>query len=94
MDFKGVVKNVLKTPYTTKEGVSSERVEIGVEEENDRFPEKVLLSIDTRRITDIPSEGDKVEVSFNHSYREWDGKLFGENRCWRLKITERKQSAF
>ena len=62
------------------------------ERENDRWSDKVLLSVMNERITEYQlHEGEEVKCGFSHSVREYNGKYYNEVRLYRLQKVVKEQ---
>lgn len=99
MDFKGRILKVIPTVTGTKaDGSTWSRQEFVFEyfeRPEDRYSDKVLLSLMNERIKECNlQEGDEVQVGFSHSVREYNGRYFNDLRCYRiekLKAADKQQ---
>lgn len=56
------------------------------EKPDDRYADRVVLSVMNERIADYSlHEGDQVEIGFGHNIREYNGKYFNEVRIYHFK---------
>lgn len=89
MEYTGRINRVLPiTSGTTEKGPwqRQEFVFEYYENQNDRWSDKVLLSVMNDRIKEYDlHEGDEVTIGFGHNIREWQGRLFNEVRIYKFE---------
>ena len=97
MEFKGRIYKVLdEQTGTNKEGKVWRRLEFifeYFENENDRYSDKVVLSIMNDRIDQYkPQENDNVLIGFGHNVREYQGRWYNELRMYKYEHLVNDQS--
>ena len=89
MEFKGRINRVLPIQSGTTEKGPWQRQEFVFEyyeNQNDRWSDKVLLSVMNDRIKEYDlHEGDEVLIGFGHNIREWQGRIFNEVRIYKFE---------
>lgn len=89
MEYTGRINRVLPiTSGTTDKGPWQRQdfVFEYYENQNDRWSDKVLLSVMNDRIKEYDlHEGDEVLIGFGHNTREWQGRLFNELRIYKFE---------
>lgn len=89
MEYTGRINRVLPiTSGETEKGPwqRQEFVFEYYENQNDRWSDKVLLSVMNDRIKEYDlHEGDEVTIGFGHNIREWQGRLFNEVRIYKFE---------
>ena len=90
MEFKGRIYKVLdEQSGTNREGNPWRRLEFifeYFENENDRYSDKVVLSIMNDRIEQYkPQENDNVPIGFSPNVREYQGWWYNELRVYKYE---------
>lgn len=89
MEYTGRINRVLPLQSGTTEKGPWQRQEFVFEyyeNQNDRWSDKVLLSVMNDRIKEYDlHEGDEVTIGFGHNIREWQGRLFNEVRIYKFE---------
>lgn len=89
MEYTGRINRVLPIQSGTTEKGPWQRQEFVFEyyeNQNDRWSDKVLLSVMNDRIKEYDlHEGDEVTIGFGHNIREWQGRLFNEVRIYKFE---------
>ena len=90
MEFQGKINRLFPvrtgTKQDGKEWTSQEFVFEYFERPDDRWSDKVLLSVMNERIREYDlHEGDEVKIGFSHSVREWQGRYFNEVRIYKFE---------
>ena len=89
MEFKGRINRVLPIQSGTTEKGPWQRQEFVFEyyeNQNDRWSDKVFLSVMNDRIKEYDlHEGDEVLIGFGHNIREWQGRIFNEVRIYKFE---------
>ena len=90
MEFTGRIYKVMpKQSGTSQSGNQWQRQEFVFEyfeREEDRYSDKVLLSVMNERIDAYDlHEGDEVRIGFGHTIREYNGRLYNELRVYKCE---------
>ena len=85
MKFTGVVKVITPKESGDKNGKAWEKQSIVIEEVADKYPQSVLVEAfnKTEEVAKI-EVGDTVDVLFNVSAKEYNGRYFGSNGLWKF----------
>lgn len=94
MKFQGRIYKVLPvTSGTSQKGTDWQKQEFifeYFERDDDRYADKVLLSIMNDRIRDYDlKEGDSVIIGFSHTTREYQGRYFNDIRMYSFEKVEK-----
>ena len=95
MEFTGRIYKVLDTASGKKQDGSEWKRQDFIfeyfENPNDRYSDKVVLSVMNDRIAEYDlHEGDEVRIGFGHSVREWQGRWFSEMRIYKFEKVSAK----
>lgn len=87
MIFKGRIANVFPLRTGTKqdgsEWSSQDFIFEYYEDEHDRYPDRVVLSIMNDKISEYDLHvNDEVQIGFSHNTREYQGKYYNELRVY------------
>ena len=90
MEFKGRIYKVLpEQSGTNREGKEWRRLDFifeYFEQADDRYTDKVALSIMNERIKECDlHEGEEVTIGFGHTVREYQGKYYNDIRCYKIE---------
>lgn len=91
MEFKGKVKKVFEREFTKRDGEKASSHEIWVEEMASQYPQSAVFEVGKNAT--LPKEGDLVTIQFSMSTNEWNDRVFGKNRAWKIEIDQASQSA-
>lgn len=87
MEFQGKVKKVMTKTFAKKDGTGDITTnEIWVEEQIDKYPQSAVFELSKN--VSVPKEGDVLLIQFSMSTNEWQDKIFGKNRAWRIEVLE------
>ena len=83
MEFKGKVKKIFTKEFDKKDGTKGSSTEIWVEEEANQYPQSGVFEVGQKATA--PKEGELVTIQFSMSTNEWQDKVFGKNRAWKIE---------
>lgn len=97
LKFTGKITHILPVEKgTSKAGKDWQKLQFVVEEEKDQYPQSMVFTMmDSDKIDDFvkfKKVGANVEVSYNFSAREYNGKWYGDVKAWNVFSTSKKEA--
>lgn len=96
MEFIGKIKQVLPVRSGTSQRGEWKALPFIFEykeNENERYPDSVLLETFDTNIQPYIKEGLEVKIGFGHRTREYEGKVYNELRMYKIESVQQQTAA-